>query len=162
LDRRGLRAQHAVAAPRHEERVAQARRGVVHRRVERLEVVPRVLDLGALGDHVAHAEEDLLDLAADLRYRVLRAAGVGIARPSGAPRSAAWRWAERSASAAPMAFRAAFAAAPAGPRSSGGRRPIPESTPLSGLRRPRCRTRASSSACRSPAARTAARAASRS
>ena len=40
------------------------------REVERLEVVPRRLDLTAVDDAVAEPEEDVLDLAADLRDQV--------------------------------------------------------------------------------------------
>ncbi len=40
------------------------------RDVERLEVVPVVLDLGALGDPVAEPDEDVLELAPHLRHEV--------------------------------------------------------------------------------------------
>ena len=42
--------------------------------VERVEVLPDGHDLGAVPDLVAHAEEDVLDLAADLRQQVQPAA----------------------------------------------------------------------------------------
>ena len=43
---------------------------MARRHVERLEVVPVVLDLGALGDAVAQAHEDVLELALHLRDEV--------------------------------------------------------------------------------------------
>ena len=46
------------------------------REVERVEVVARRLDLAAVDDAVAEAEEDVLDLAADLRDQVQPAARV--------------------------------------------------------------------------------------
>ena len=41
---------------------------------QRVEVLPDGRDLGAVPDLVAHAEEDVLDLAADLRQQVQAAA----------------------------------------------------------------------------------------
>ena len=47
---------------------------MVRRDVERVEVVPLVLDLGSLDDAVAHAGEDVDDLGLDDRERVERTA----------------------------------------------------------------------------------------
>ena len=52
------------------EGVARIARGVRLRLVERVEVVPDGLDLTAVVDLVAHAEEDVLDPAAQLRDQV--------------------------------------------------------------------------------------------
>ena len=54
----------AAAAAGQVEGVLVVAGRVVGRDVERLEVVAVVLDLGPVRDRVAHAEEDLLDLAA--------------------------------------------------------------------------------------------------
>ena len=68
LHRRRVRAQHHLLglAEVHVERVLHRARRVAGRDVERLEVVPVVLDLGALGDAVAQAHEDVLELALHL------------------------------------------------------------------------------------------------
>ncbi len=55
------------------QRVLHVARRVLGRHVERLEVVPVVLEFGAFDDLVAHAEEDVLDALADLRERVAAA-----------------------------------------------------------------------------------------
>ena len=77
LDGRGLRAQADVG--RDPERVRLGLRRVVVGRVERGEVVVVELDLGALGDAEAEPDEDVLDLALDLRQQVRRAARHGVA-----------------------------------------------------------------------------------
>ncbi len=75
LDRRGVGAQHvrraviAVFAV-HVEGVELLARGVVRGDVQRVEVVPIVLDLRALGDGEAHVGEDRGDLLGDLADRV--------------------------------------------------------------------------------------------
>src|SRR5439155_22648807 len=56
-----------------EEGVLHVARGVVGRRVERVEVVPLCLDPGTGAYLEADAVEDLLDLAANQRERVQRA-----------------------------------------------------------------------------------------
>ena len=71
LHGRGVRAQDAPALD--EEGVLHVARGVVGRRVERVEVVPLGLDPRARAHLEAEAEEDLLDLAAHERERVQRA-----------------------------------------------------------------------------------------
>jgi hypothetical protein len=48
-------------------------------RIQRGEVVVRVLDLGAVEDLVAEPDEDILDLAADLGDQVQVAARNGVA-----------------------------------------------------------------------------------
>ena len=57
---------------RDPERVGLGLRRVVLGEVERREVVVLELDLGPLGDAVAEADEDVLDLAARLRQQVQR------------------------------------------------------------------------------------------
>jgi len=52
------------------ERVVLRGRRVPVRGVQRREVVVRVLDFGPVEDLVAEPDEDVLDLAADLRDRV--------------------------------------------------------------------------------------------
>ena len=64
---------------RDPERVRLGLRRVVVGRVERREVVVVELDLGALGDAEAEPDEDVLDLALDLRQQVRRAARHGVA-----------------------------------------------------------------------------------
>ena len=61
LHRRGVRAQHDVVGD--VERVGAVARRVRRAVVERVEVVVDGLDLGALDDGEAEAEEDVLDLA---------------------------------------------------------------------------------------------------
>ena len=72
LHRRGVRPQQrphqrrAVAGDRRQrlrqvQRVLHVARGMLGRHVQRVEVVPVVLDLGAFDDREAHAREDLLD-----------------------------------------------------------------------------------------------------
>ena len=68
LPRRRVRAQQRVVVD--VERVARRPRGVRQRLVERVEVVPDRLHLAAVHDLVAEAEEDVLDLAHDLRQRM--------------------------------------------------------------------------------------------
>jgi hypothetical protein len=75
LHRRGVRAQDDVGA--HVERVRPLARGVRRRVVERVEVVEDVVDLGALLDVEAQAEEDVLDLAPHGREQVQPADGLG-------------------------------------------------------------------------------------
>ena len=72
LDGRRVRAERSgeTALRSRKKRVLRVARRVVGREVEGLEVVEVVLDLGAVGDRVAHAQEDVLDLAPDDRERV--------------------------------------------------------------------------------------------
>ena len=69
---RGLRAQDRVVVEVEGVELRPRRVAVVG--VERVEVLPDGDDLGAVPDLVAHAEEDVLDLAADLRQQVEPAA----------------------------------------------------------------------------------------
>ena len=78
LDGRGLRAQADLRPDPEGVRLGLGR--MVVGRVERREVVVLELDLGPLGDAEAEADEDVLDLALDLRQQVRRAARHGIAR----------------------------------------------------------------------------------
>jgi len=83
LDGRGVGAQQHAAVGVHDrfrhgltllddpEGVVGGARGVARRRVERREVVIVELDLGTLGDAVAEADEDVLDLAHGLGDEVL-------------------------------------------------------------------------------------------
>ena len=68
LHRRRVRAQHHLLgiAELDVERVLHRARRVAGHHVERLEVVPVVLDLGTLHHAVAHAHEDVLELALHL------------------------------------------------------------------------------------------------
>ena len=72
LNRRGVRAQEerrgSLAV--HEEAVLRVAGGMVGREVQRLEVMAVVLDLRAVGDRVAHTQEDLLDAAPHDRDRM--------------------------------------------------------------------------------------------
>ena len=91
LDGRGVGAQQDAAVGVHDrlghrlallddpERVVGGARGVARRRVERREVVVVELDLGAFGDAVAEADEDVLDLAHGLADEVLVAGREGLA-----------------------------------------------------------------------------------
>ncbi len=77
LHGRGVGAQHdaglgAAVGPLHEEGVRLTARRVVRADVQGVEVEPLRLDLGALGDLVAHGHEDVLDA---LRERGQRVAG---------------------------------------------------------------------------------------
>ena len=72
LRRRRLGAEDGLVV--EEERLQRRARRVPGREVERVEVVARRLDLAAVDDRVAEAEEDVLDLAADLRDEVQLAA----------------------------------------------------------------------------------------
>src|SRR5829696_4157017 len=69
LHGRGVGPQHhlLVVAEPHVQRVLHGARRVRGRDVERLEVVPVVLDLGAFGDAISEPGEDVLELALDLR-----------------------------------------------------------------------------------------------
>ena len=80
LHRRRVRAQHhlLVGAERDVDRVLHRAGRVRGRDVQRLEVVPVVLDLGALGDPVPEPDEDVLELAADLRDEVQVAAAPAV------------------------------------------------------------------------------------
>ena len=62
------------------QRVLHRARRVAGREVQRLEVVPVVLDLGAFGDLVAEADEHVLELAPALGDEVQVAAARGRAR----------------------------------------------------------------------------------
>ena len=68
LRRRGLGPQHRLVV--EEERRERRARGMAGREVERVEVVAGRLDLAAVDDAVAEPEEDVLDLAPDLRDQV--------------------------------------------------------------------------------------------
>ncbi len=68
---RGLGAQQHVAV--QEDGLERRARRVVGREVEGVEVVARRLDLATVHDLVAEAEEDVLDLAPDLRDEVVGA-----------------------------------------------------------------------------------------
>ena len=72
LHRRRVRAQQHLLglAELHVERVLHRARRMAGREVERLEVVPVVLDLGPFGDPVAEADEDVLELALALGDQV--------------------------------------------------------------------------------------------
>ena len=83
LHRRGSATARSRCAGRRlveEERVAAASAPGAVREVERVEVVVRRLDLAAVDDLVAEAEEDVLDLAADLRDQVQVPAARRLAR----------------------------------------------------------------------------------
>src|SRR5436190_58224 len=77
LHRRGVGSEHhiLVAAQPHVQGVLHGARRVRGRDVERLEVVPVVLDLRTFGDAVSEAGEDVLQLALDLRDEVQMPAG---------------------------------------------------------------------------------------
>ena len=64
------------------QRVLHRARRVAGREVQRLEVVPVVLDLGTLGDLVAEADEHVLELALALGDEVEVAAAGARARPA--------------------------------------------------------------------------------
>ena len=83
LHRRGVRAQQHLfgLAQLHVERVLHGAGRVAGREVERLEVVPVGLDLGALGHLVAQADEHVFELAPDACDRMEVAAAV--AAPAG-------------------------------------------------------------------------------
>ena len=72
LHRRGVRAQHHLLGLTQPdvESVLHRAGGVRRRDVERLEVVPVVLDLGSLGDAVPEPDEDVLELPLHLRDEV--------------------------------------------------------------------------------------------
>ena len=78
LHGRRVRAQHHAlrVAQAHVERVLHGARRMTGREVERLEVVPVGLDLGAFGDLVAQADEHVFELAPDARDRMQVAAHV--------------------------------------------------------------------------------------
>ena len=86
-----MRRQTSGADP---ERVGLRLRRVVVGRVERGEVVVLELDLGALGDAEAEPDEDVLDLALDLRQQMRRAARDGVARQRHVDRLGAQRGVE--------------------------------------------------------------------
>ena len=69
LHRRRVRAEHHLLglAELHVERVLHRAAQGARAHVERLEVVPVVLDLGAFHHEVAHAHEDVLELTLHLR-----------------------------------------------------------------------------------------------
>ena len=136
------------------QRVLHRARGVVGRDVERLEVVPVVLDLGALGHAEPEAREHADDLALDDRERVQRAgpAGGGPAargrrgRPRGArprPGGAAPRGGPRARPCS--AARTSFARCPTSRRSSSESPPSAFWTWLNGALRPSTSTWAASS-----------------
>ena len=78
LHRGGVGAQHEAALGRvDEERVLHLARGVVGVEVQGVEVEPLGLDLGALGDLPAHADEQVGDALPQQLERVARAAAGG-------------------------------------------------------------------------------------
>ena len=81
LHRRRVGAQHHLLglAELDVERVLHRAGGVAGQDVQRLEVVPVVLDLGPLHDAVAHAHEDVLELALHLGDEVEVPAGAAVA-----------------------------------------------------------------------------------
>ena len=79
LRRRRLRAEQRLLV--EEERVARRARRMPVGEAERVEVVAGRLDLAAVDDLVAEAEEDVLDVAAHERRRVERAARAQLRRP---------------------------------------------------------------------------------
>ncbi len=160
LRRRGLRPEHRLVV--EEERLQRRARRMARREVERVEVVVRRLDLAAVDDRVPEPEEDVLDLAPDLRDEVEMPAPDRASRASSrrrAPRSAAGRARRarappaRASIAASSRSRSAFSAIPVS-RSRTSR-----SASLSSLLRPRYSTRTCSISSTDVAASTAARAA---
>ncbi len=142
LRRRRLGAEHRLVV--EEERLQRRPRRVPRREVERVEVVARRLDLPAVDDRVAEPEEDVLDLAPDLRDEVevpapdrARRACVTSTRSSVSRRSSSARSssASRASIAASSRSRSAFSAMPVS-RSRTSR-----SASFSSLFRPRYSTR---------------------
>ena len=136
------------------ERVRLGLRRMVVGRVERREVVVLELDLGALGDAEAETDEDVLDLALDLRQQVRGATRHGIARQRHVDRLGAQRGVElaclellaQPARAASRARRARGSAPGRALRAARtGRAPSSRSASVSALERPSASTRASSS-----------------
>ena len=80
LHRRGVGAQQATIT--EVEGIVHRTRGVVRREVQRLEIVPVVLDLGTIGHLVAEAREDRSDALQRARDRV-QVAALGIAPRQG-------------------------------------------------------------------------------
>src|SRR2546423_9835799 len=81
LHRRGVGSQHhlLVATQPHVQRVLHGTRRMRRRDVERLEVVPVVLDLRTFGDAVPQPGEDVLQLALDLRDEMQMPPGTAVA-----------------------------------------------------------------------------------
>src|SRR6266508_3461264 len=69
----GAQEKRRFGLPVEEERVLSVARGVLRRKVQRLEVVEVVLDLRSVRDRVAHPKEDFFDPPAHERDRVERA-----------------------------------------------------------------------------------------
>src|SRR5438094_7771324 len=118
LRRRRLGAQNGVAV--QVERVQRRAGDVARRHVERIEEVVGVLDLVAVDDLVAEADEDVLDLPADLRDQVIVAARRlvpgSVTSNDSSPRSCSSstprRASSRSANAVSSRSRSAFSVIP--------------------------------------------------
>ena len=129
LHRRGVRAQQAAVG--EVERVVHRPRRMVRGDVERLEVVPVVLDFGTVLDREAGVAEQRLDAPARAGHRV-QAAGllaaarqrhVDAARGQLALELGALEFGRRASSTAPISSRTALMRAPAAWRSSGASAP---------------------------------------
>ena len=147
-----------------EEGVLHRARRVVRAEVERVEVEPLGLDLGALGDLPAHRDEDVLDALHEGGERVARARGTAVVGQRDVDGlldqharvalvleldlAALERLADRP--------RACPTRLPASALACGGSAPISRLASASGLRSPACASRASLSASRSAAAAIAA------
>ena len=130
------------------------------RRVQRREVVVRVLDLGPVEDLVAEPDEDVLDLAADLGDQVEVAARDGVTGEGDVDLLLGERAVELAGAklfARPGRSLLRFSSARSSTESSFAVR----SASVSLLRRPRYATRASSSSCSVAAPTIAARASAR-
>ena len=103
---RRLRAQHGLVVEK-DARERRARR-MPRREVERVEVVPGRLDLATVDDRVAEPEEDVLDLAADLRDQVQMARAPS-PRPAASRRPALPRGAGRGRHGQARSSRASIA-----------------------------------------------------
>ena len=170
LHRRGLGAQHQAGVGRvDEEGVLHLPGRVVLAEVERVEVEPLGLDLGALGDLPAHADEGVDEPLGRQLQRVARAgraAGTGAVTSTrsstrirrvalGLELGLAARRAPGRPGRGPAPTRL-----PASALALGGSAPISRLARASGLRSPWCAIRAALSSSREAAAAMAARAAS--
>ena len=157
---RGLRAQEQVVVVGEVEGVVRRGGRMPVRRVQRGEVVPAVVDLGPVEDLVAEAEEDVLDLAADLGDQVevpardRRAGKVTstLSVVSAWSRSARSRLAWRSATASSSCSRTPFRAARSRGRAPRAARASARSSARGSGRGPR-RARRASAAGSPPAPR---------
>ncbi len=176
LDRRRVSAQHevrrlrAVLADRSGdvERVLHLARGVVHAEVQGVEVEPLRLDLGALRDLPAHADEEVRDALLQRLEGCRAPAGTRSTGSVTSTASSTRTRSSRSASSSPWRAASAWLSRPrSGPRSlpavflsAGASDPIWRFASASALRSPACSVRTRLSASRSPAEATAASAAS--